>query len=96
MPSQHRPCFDSAGGQPDIGINQTGIHAPHPYRVHSGLYANARVPPMGRRISISVSSDEIALIRSNLASVGVQLADLKAAMEAQQARVRAALLDVGE
>lgn len=51
---------------------------------------------MKRRVSISVSSDEIALIRSKLASLGVQLADLKVALEAQQARVRAALMDVGD
>lgn len=51
---------------------------------------------MKRRVSISVSSDEIALIRSKMASLGVQLADLRAAMEAQQARVRAALMDIGD
>ena len=51
---------------------------------------------MKRRVSITVSSDEIALIRSKMASLGVQLADLKVALEAQQARVRAALMDIGD
>ena len=53
-------------------------------------------PRMKHRVSISVSNDEIALIRSKLASLGVQLADLKVALEAQQARVRAALMDIGD
>ncbi len=51
---------------------------------------------MKHRVSISVSSDEIALIRSKLASVGVQLADLRMALGVQQARVRDALLGLGD
>ncbi|MDE0091166.1 MAG: hypothetical protein OXP12_07415 [Thaumarchaeota archaeon] len=51
---------------------------------------------MEHRVSISVSSDEIALIRSKLASVGVQIADLRAALGAQQARVREMLLGLGD
>ncbi|MDE0267183.1 MAG: hypothetical protein OXK17_09285 [Thaumarchaeota archaeon] len=51
---------------------------------------------MKRRASISISSDEIALIRSKLASMGVQLADLRVALGAQQARVREALLGLGD
>lgn len=51
---------------------------------------------MKRRVTVSVSSDEIALIRSKLASVGVQIADLKLALGAQQARVREALLGLGD
>ena len=51
---------------------------------------------MKRRVSISVSSDEIALIRSKLASVGVQIADLRMALGAQQARVREVLLGLGD
>ena len=51
---------------------------------------------MKHRVTIPISSDEIALIRFKLASVGVQLADLRAALEAQQARVREALLGLGD
>ncbi len=51
---------------------------------------------MKRRVTVSVSSDEIALIRSKLASVGVQIADLRVALGAQQARVREALLGLGD
>lgn len=51
---------------------------------------------MRYKIAISVSSDEIALIRSKMASVGVQIADLKVALAAQQARVREALLGLGD
>ena len=60
------------------------------------LKAKARVRIVKHRVSISISTDEIALIRSKLASMGVQIADLRAALEAHQARVRVALLGLGD
>ncbi len=60
------------------------------------LKAKARLRIVKHRISISISTDEIALIRSKMASMGVQIADLRAALGAHQARVRAALLGLGD
>lgn len=51
---------------------------------------------MGKRVSVQITSDEVALIRAKMAYVGVQIAELKAAMESHQAHVREALLKLAD
>lgn len=49
---------------------------------------------MNSKIHISITSDDIALIRSKLAYVDVQIAELKIALDAHQTHVRETLLDL--
>ena len=51
---------------------------------------------MGRRVSVTLTSDEVALIRAKMAYLGVQIAELKAAAESHQAHVREALLGLAD
>ena len=51
---------------------------------------------MEDKVSVVIAADQVDAIRAKMASVDVQIADLKVAFEAHQRHVRKALLNVAD